>query len=146
MRCVDTSLTEADHLNAPERWHARVRLWTAVAHGGKGQDETTCAWCIDTIDNAEEMQLHDTWFVGLLTCVRASDPTKAMDVLTGGGAPPFREQLSIYSSHPSLPGWANMPAVHACARFPYNRLEASVPADRAVDQRESAEAEAGGQQ
>ena len=69
-----------------------------------------------------------------------------MSVLASGGAPPFREQLAIYSSHPSLPGWQNMPAVHARARHPHDRLVASVPASRAVDSEAPEETEADGQQ
>ena len=130
VRCVDTSLTEADHLNAPRRYHARVRLWTGVAHSCSGQEETTCKWCTDNATSQE--QLHDTWFIGIITCVRASNPAVATDVLMRGGGPPFREQLSIYESHPVRPGWENMPAVHACARYPCVGYTNSVPADQAA--------------
>ena len=97
-------------------------------------------------DAARRRRLHDTWFIGIITCVRASNPDRAMSVLADGGAPPFREQLAIYSSHPRLPGWQNMPAVHARARHPYDRTVASVPASRAVDREIPEVAEADGQQ
>ena len=118
-RCVDTSPAGPNKYRAPSDWHARAILWTKVAHAGASAEDNNCRWCTIPLNATTAERQHNTWFIGLITCIRNCDPDKGEKALANGNTPSFGIPITIYESCPSYPGWPprTWPAVHAHARF-----------------------------